>query len=250
MPRPIVLVHGLIGHLREPRIVDSISGAPVFAPDLLGYGEYAAVEIEGISLQEQADYVAAAIRALADGPVHVAGHSVGGAIAILLARAHSELIASLTSIEGNFTLKDAFWSGKLARLDRVKVESVFARHRADLNGWLASVEVPANSWTRTVARSWLDNQPASTIRAQARAVVEATGAPDYLQAVRDLLSSGIPLHLVAGERSQSGWDVADWVRSQAASYTAIAGTGHLMMLEDPEAFGAALTKLLTPHRSA
>ena len=49
------------------------------------------------------------------GKVHIVGHSVGGAIASLVALHHQELLASLTTVEGNFTLKDAFWSEELSK---------------------------------------------------------------------------------------------------------------------------------------
>ncbi|WP_428942794.1 alpha/beta fold hydrolase [Xanthomonas oryzae] len=42
--------------------------------------------------------------------VHLVGHSVGGAVSALVCSLYPELVASFTSVEGNFTLKDAFWS--------------------------------------------------------------------------------------------------------------------------------------------
>ncbi|WP_227744214.1 alpha/beta fold hydrolase [Yersinia kristensenii] len=50
-------------------------------------------------------------------PVHVIGHSVGGAVAVLFARRYPEMTRSLTSVEGNFTLSDAFWSDPDSKSD-------------------------------------------------------------------------------------------------------------------------------------
>lgn len=36
---PIVLVHGLFGHLADPNILAAFGNADVHAPDLRGYGQ-------------------------------------------------------------------------------------------------------------------------------------------------------------------------------------------------------------------
>ena len=54
-------------------------------------------------------------------------------------------------------------------------------------------------------------------------------------AVAMLAADRIP-DRVAGERSVVDWDVPDFVRRAARSYTEQPGAGHLMMLADPDAF--------------
>jgi lipase len=94
----------------------------------------------------------------------------------------------------------------------------------------------------------LTYQPASTIRATARAVVECTGRPAYEQLLRNVFGR-TPVHLVAGERSRDGWDVPDWALASAASYTEIPDTGHMVMLEAPHSVGRLLAELCaTPLR--
>ena len=83
--------------------------------------------------------------------------------------------------------------------------------------------------------SILAHQPADTIYAMSRAIIEETGDPGYLEMVRRVVESGVAIHLIAGERSAKAWDVPDFVRAAARSYTEIAGAGHLMMLEEPDA---------------
>ncbi|MDH4247790.1 MAG: alpha/beta hydrolase [Deltaproteobacteria bacterium] len=241
---PIVLIHGLFGHLKDPRILKAFGASPVFAPDLLGYGMQTQANIGELTLQQQADHVAGFIREHHLGKVHLVGHSVGGAIAVLLSDSHPHLVASLTSVEGNFTLNDAFWSRQIAEKNQSDVDSVIAGYMAYPEAWLAGAGVPLTEWTLSLARSWLNNQPASTIKMQARAVVAATQTPDYLETVRRLLKSGLPFHLISGERSRKEWDVPPWVVAQASSHCEIPATGHLMMAENPAAFGAAVMKNL------
>ncbi|MBX2839015.1 MAG: alpha/beta hydrolase [Gammaproteobacteria bacterium] len=241
----VVLIHGLFGHLNDSAILQSINNTTVIAPDLLGYGANAESIPTALTLQHQADYIAQIIEEQNFGKVHLVGHSVGGAVAVLTASKHPELVASVTSIEGNFTLKDAFWSAQVAKKEVSEVEAMVADYRSNPEAWIADAGVPINDWTSAVARSWLAFQTASTVRAQAAAVVEATANTDYLESVQNLLSSTTPFHLIAGEHSRAGWDVPEWVSQQATSEQVIPNTGHLMMLESPQEFGAAVVAALS-----
>ena len=78
--------------------------------------------------------------------------------------------------------------------------------------------------------------PQKGIRGERGPLVAETRQPGYLQAVRRVMNSGRPVHLIAGQNSAAAWDVPDFVRTVAASYTEQPGVGHLMMLEDPQAF--------------
>jgi len=244
---PILLIHGLFGSLSAPAIVSAFGGVLVLAPDLIGYGVNREGAPEAWTLQDQADHVAAWLRERVSEPVDVVGHSVGGAVGVLFARRHPELARSLTSVEGNLTLGDAFWSRRIADRPLAEVEAEVAGFRADIAGWLARSGVPPTPSNLATAADWLDNQPASTIRAQARAVAAATGDAAYLDDLRALIASGLPIHLLAGARSRNGWSVPDWLSREAATETVIPETGHLMMLEQPERFATTVLTNLAAH---
>ncbi len=110
---PIRLIHGLFGSLSAPGILSAFGDATVLAPDLIGYGSYRNGAPTAWELAERADRVASCLRERVDEPVDVVAHSVGGAIAVLFAGRHPKLTKSLTSIEGNLTLDDAFWSRRI-----------------------------------------------------------------------------------------------------------------------------------------
>ena len=237
---PILLVHGLFGRLSNQEIVAAFGSRTVLAPDLIGYGENRTGVPEAWTLEDQVNYIADWLDRRDQGPVHVVGHSVGGAIAMLFACKYPRLVRSITSVESYFTLADAFWSQKIALQDLTEIEAEVAGFRRDVPAWIGKAGVPATPVTLAIAADWLDNQPVSTLRAQARAVVDATRRADFLKKVGEILDSGLPLHLIAGARSRGGWSVPEWVTARAASNTEIPNAGHLMMLEAPTAFASAV----------
>lgn len=245
MMTPILLLHGLIGSLSDQRILAAFGDAPVLAPDLLGYGETSGSAPTCWTLADQARHVAQWLddHAIA-GRVHVVGHSVGAAVGVLYAELDPVRVSSFTSMEGNFTLRDAFWSQRISLQDAADVAAELDGFRANLAEWLGRAGVKPDAWTLAVASDWLNNQPAETVRMQARAVVGATSQPAYLEAVRGLLDSGLPFHLLSGARSRPDWDVPAWVAAAATSDTVMADVGHLMMLEDPDAFARAVLQAL------
>lgn len=240
---PVVFVHGLMGTLQAPDLPGHFPGGAM-APDLLGYGGAADVAVRDIHLHAQAAHLHEVIAAAyGDEAVHLVGHSVGGAVAALFARVHPARVRSIVSVEGNFTLRDAFWSASVARMTQAEADRMLAGFRQDPAAWLAGDGISATPPRLDTARRWLHHQPASTVRAMAQSVVQVTGEPGYLADLRKLFSRH-PVHLVAGERSRQGWDVPDWARAQAASLTIQPRSGHMMMLEDAPGFVAILQRLL------
>jgi pimeloyl-ACP methyl ester carboxylesterase len=98
---PVVLLHSTgasSGQWR--RLATELSERfRVIAPDLCGYGGTGPWQGAGeISLAAEAALVAALIERL-DSPVHLVGHSFGGAVALRLAQDRPELLKSLVVIE-------------------------------------------------------------------------------------------------------------------------------------------------------
>lgn len=236
----LVLVHGLFGHLNIPEVLVAFGEVETSAPDLIGYGRYADEDLSQLLLDDQANHVISHIEANHSGKVHLLGHSVGGAVCALVTSLRPDLIASFISVEGNFTLKDAFWSSQIAEQTPEEVEQIIDGYRADPEAWMNAAVANSTELTSRFANDWLNNQPPSTIQAQARAVVAATSAESYLRDLRQIMESEIPVHLIAGSRSAKGWDTPEWAAKLCSTRINIAGTGHLMMLEAPTTFAKAV----------
>jgi pimeloyl-ACP methyl ester carboxylesterase len=98
---PVVLLHstGASGNQWRRAAAELGDRFRVVAPDLCGYGGTGAWTGNGaISLAAEAALIAALIERL-DGPVHLVGHSFGGAVALRLAQDRPGLLRSLTLVE-------------------------------------------------------------------------------------------------------------------------------------------------------
>lgn len=95
-----VYVHGLGGSATNwTDLAAQLSGiAPGFAVDLPGFGRSEPPRDYDFALTTQAATVTAYLRQLGNGPVHLIGNSMGGAISMLIAAEHPELVRTLTLI--------------------------------------------------------------------------------------------------------------------------------------------------------
>jgi pimeloyl-ACP methyl ester carboxylesterase len=239
----LLLVHGLLGSLRyfEPRRY--LPGVDIFAPDLIGYGQRRSEEAD-ITLAGQAAMLARFLHDEVGGPAWVLGHSVGGAIAMLLADLVPDLVRGVIDVEGNFTLKDAFWTGRIAALPDAEWAAEYGALEAAPAAWLETSGIEASDERVAWAMDILAHQPYTTVQKMAQSVLDTTGAPDYLGCVGRVLARATPLYLVGGEQSAAGWDVPDWVLAQARRVCVQPKTGHMMMLEDPGNFCRIVESIL------
>ena len=247
---PLVLVHGAgtssaIWHRVAPRLA---AGRRVVAPDLPGYGGSPAAG-PGFALEEVADRLAAGLEdAGVPAPYDLVGHSMGGAIAILLAARHPERMRRLVLVA----------PAGLAALPRVAggllgaVAAPFAVARRTLATPLAG-----SALVRRLALAGVARDGARVPAANARAVLASSAGATRIgpglasAATADLRATlaGVttPLGLVWGEHDPvippRRIEIIRRARPDA-ELRIVPDTAHAPMLERPDAFCAALEAVL------
>ncbi|UCG33260.1 MAG: alpha/beta hydrolase, partial [Phycisphaerales bacterium] len=197
-----------------------------------------------LTLAAQAAHVAEYAERLRRGPVWLLGHSMGGAIVMMLADERPELVAGIINVEGNLTLKDAFWSSRIIRKNPAEWAEEYGAMLTDISATLRRWGIDPTPQRIRWMGHVLRNQPPKTVYAMSEALVAETQPPEYLEAVQRVVNRGRPLHLIAGEKSAGAWDVPEFVRAGAESYTKQRNVGHLMMLEEPDEFCHIINRLL------
>ena len=136
---PLLLLHGLVGSLRNWRFnIDSLAQtATVYAIDLPNMGESDRVPGLNASLEATADRVAAFMDALGLPTADVAGHSHGGAVALSLATRHPNRVSRLIL----FAPANPFCGlgQELIRFYRSRSGTLFARLIPRLPRWTKAI---------------------------------------------------------------------------------------------------------------
>jgi pimeloyl-ACP methyl ester carboxylesterase len=247
---PLVLVHGAgtssaIWHRAAPLLAERFR---VVAPDVPGYGGSPAAG-KGFALDEVTDDLVAGLEEAGVRPSYdLVGHSMGGAIAILLAARHPERVRRLVLVA----------PAGLAALPRLAagvlgaVAAPFAHARRTLATPLAG-----SALVRRLALAGVARDGARVPAEHARTVLASSAGatrigPGLASAatadLRDALASvSAPLGLVWGEHDPvippRRIEVIREVRP-GVELRMVPDTAHAPMLERPDAFCAALEDVL------
>jgi len=241
---PVVLIHGLLGHLAFPELTTGMPGFDVFAPDLPGFGRLASTPPDQVSIEHHVAWLERGIHErFGDQPVNLVAHSVGGVTAMLFAHRHPSRVRAIVNAEGNLSMANAFWSSTLAHMSSDEIGHWLGGMAAAPDAWLRRYLVEPTVERVDRASDWIAYQPPESIRAMAESVLAETAGMRFRSRLLEVMHSH-RVHLVAGDRSLNDWNLPHALREQAASLTLIHGTGHLMVLEDPHAFARGAARCL------
>jgi pimeloyl-ACP methyl ester carboxylesterase len=223
---PTVYLHGLgssaPAYFAE---VAAATGRRSLLVDFLGFGLSDRPADFGYTMEDHADTVAALLRGVDLAAVRVVAHSMGGAIAILLAERHPELVGELVLAEAN--LRPVGRPALSARIAAYAEEDyVQTMHQRIL-------AVIGSEWAATARQA----DPL----AMYRSAVSLAGGERERWYVHSLCALTIPRTFLRGERSNPPADEAALVEA-GVTVAVIPGGGHNMMLDNPKAFVEALTR--------
>jgi pimeloyl-ACP methyl ester carboxylesterase len=223
---PTVYLHGLgssaPAYFAE---VAAATGRRSLLVDFLGFGLSDRPADFGYTMEDHSDTVATLLRGVDLAAVRVVAHSMGGAIAILLAERHPELVGELVLAEAN--LRPVGRPALSARIAAYAEEDYVQTMHQRILGVIGS------EWAATARQA----DP----MAMHRSSVSLAAGERERWYVHSLCALTIPRTFLRGERSNPPADEAALVEA-GVTVTVIPGGGHNMMLDNPKAFVEALTR--------
>ncbi len=243
-----VLVHGY--PLDHRMWLDALHGPlaahrTLAAIDLRGHGDSPGSGEDVHTMERFADDVAAVVRTLADGPADVVSLSMGGYVAFALWARHPQLARSLVLANTR-----AVADSPEARAGRdAAVTTVLGKGRAAIADGMLPRLLGASSDPLLAARvrTMIEDAPIETI------VADLRGLRDRADRTPLLPSIAVPTLVVAGDHDA----IAPVAESEAmakaipgAQFAVFAGCAHLVPMERPAEFAAAVAAFWRASSSA
>jgi len=231
---PLVFIHGLgcASSCDYPRVMSDalLAGRRVMLVDLLGSGFSERPVSFSYSVDSHARSVAELVQHVCTSPVSIFGHSMGGAIAVVLATILGAQVERLALGEPNLDPGGGIFSSKIAAMPEVEYvahghDEMIAAARAEGNVvWAASLATNA----------------AFAVHREATSLV-AGGQPTWREMLYHLKS---PKTVIFGEYSLPDADF-DQLPRHGVGTDVVPLAGHSMAWENPAGLAAALGRALS-----
>lgn len=229
-PAPLVLVHGAGGnHMHWPAELRRLPGAVVYSLDLPGHGKSDGPGLADIG--EYAETVHAFVSALGLARVILAGHSMGGAIALEYALRHAPRLAglALVSTGGRLRVPSQILAG---------LGMDFAQVMEQLAAWTHAENADPAMLREAVRR--LREMPPEVLQGDLLAC-------NHFDRLADLHRAGVPTLVLCGEADRM--TPVEYSRTLAerisgAQLAVIPAGSHMVMLERPAEVAGVLAQWL------
>lgn len=223
----LVFIHGL-GASAAQAFVDvtrrpPLDGRRCVLPDLLGFGHSDHPTSFSYSIEDHAASVAALLDAFGLQGVVLVGHSMGGAVAIVLAKARPDLVSRLVLAEGHLDPEPGSVTGPVV----AHSEADFTRHEH-----AALVHALVTQGLASYAGAFQVADPVGVHRSATSLI-----APRHPTFREMLAGLPVPRVFLLGGLSTPNSDLA-WLPRHGVPVRVVPGAGHDMMNDRPDEFAA------------
>jgi len=244
---PVVLLHGSAGSDAHWRgLFDRLAERfQLFAPNLHGYGETDPWPGErALSIADEAALAEALIDRIGT-PVHLVGHSYGGAVALRVAHDRPERISRLTLVEpAAFYLLRQGWPSERALFREIAGVATAVSEAVVSGNYRGGMRHFVDYWNGAGAfdglkpevQSWLSGQLVK-IASEFHAVLSETAV------IEDLSAIDTPTSVLRGSRSPGPVRAIAEILSDALpniTLATVSDAGHMLPLTHPESVSAAV----------
>ncbi|WP_327683240.1 alpha/beta fold hydrolase [Kitasatospora sp. NBC_00458] len=199
--------------------------------DLLGFGISDRPTDFGYTMEEHADAVATAVRAAGLDQVEVIGHSMGGAVAVVLAHRHPGLVTNLVLVDAAIDPAAPVPGPGSSGLASFTEEEFLADGRKQVEEWAGPF------W-------WATMRLAGPEALHRSAVHRSRGT---VPTMRELLI-GLDLPRTFLHPAEDGpYPGAERLREAGVVLAALPDCGHNMMFDNPEGFASVTAAALAPR---
>ena len=247
---PVLVLHGFTGSAAAmSSVVDMLAAEHrVVAVDLVGHGESShPASPADCTMDAAIGGLHHVVDDLDLAPVHLFGYSMGGRVALSYAAAHPDAVASLTAVGASAGIADsgeraARVRADAALADRIESEGIhwFVDYWAALPILQPASAEGLDALTRMRSRR-RRNDPESLAR-----VLRGLGAGSMPPLHSKLAILDLPVALIAGEADLKYRRIAAELAGSMpdARSIVVAGAGHAVHLDNPDALAAAVVSFL------
>ncbi|MFJ6306895.1 alpha/beta fold hydrolase [Streptomyces althioticus] len=229
-----VYVHGLGAtsplYFAETAVHPLLAGRRSLLIDLLGHGHSDRPTSFAYTLEDHADALAAALRAAKVAGAEVIAHSMGGAVAVVLAARHPELVSRLVLVDANLDPltpeRGAYGSRDIAS---------YGEEEFLAGGWREVRDRAGADWWATMRLTGREALHRSAVH-----LVRAT-TPTMRELLLDL---PVPRTFLYPE-PDGPVPGAEELEAAGVRVVAVPDCGHCIMLDNPEGFTHATAEALT-----
>lgn len=230
--KTLILIHGAGGdHLSWPTQLRRLSGYRVYTPDLPGHGKSSGHGLQRIPAYGES--VLKWIRALGLPRVILAGHSMGGAIALWLAINHPELLHGLVLISSGATLPV-----NLSLIEELATQVGFPTAVDNIMHW---------SFSSRIEPALVENVKKHMLKLRPSVVAGDFRACDRFDLSERLDQVAVPAKILVGDEDKMtplrfSEELAEGI--QDAELEVIQGAGHMLPLEQPDRVAKTVRKFM------